>query len=126
MSGLVAATLATLVLFAVSGSYLSFRELYVMETDQAAERAAQAAASYASRANWIGRPEAEIRQAVDGEVRAVSRANLSRGRVETVTITFTTAGVGGAIRVDVRLVARFDGFGGPFTVASESRAGGME
>ena len=118
---LVAAILSALALFATGTLVVSLQDLAVLETQQAAQRSAEAAAGVAAELT-LGRATDDVIQArATSEASDVARANVGRGAVTNVSVARSSS-TADLANVTVTLVVSYGGLTGPLTITATGAA----
>lgn len=112
---------AAVAIFGISASRLAVQDLVALESQQAAQRCAEAAVGRAGELVIVGEADSVIDAAAQNEAAAVADANLTRGERQSVTVVRTSSSTDLAI-VTVTLVVRYGGFAGPLTLTATGSA----
>ena len=120
---LVALVLGIVALFGVGTARVALSDLAVLETQDASQRAAEAAAARC--ADLIitgGSTEAQIDAAAQDEATSVAGVNAAHGSVANVTVT-RTASATDLVDITVTIVVSYGGFAGPLQLSANGAAG---
>jgi hypothetical protein len=118
VAALVAAVVA---IFGAGVSRLALLDVEHLETEQAAEQSALAAAGVASFALERGAEPGEVDALARREADTIAHANVARGTVETVEVT-RTSDSRNAVVLNLTLTTRYGGFAGVTTYLSSATA----
>lgn len=127
MIALAALVLMVLAIFGIGVSQVAARDLFFLETQLAAQRGAEAAASRAANLLASGVPAARVRALARTEAYAVSSANITRGTPCPLgalcdfcrfALTIDTGQPDQLVVVTVTVCTRYGGFAGPATAAA--------
>lgn len=119
---LVAAILAVVALFGTGAARVALSDIAVLETQEAAQRAAEAAAGRAADLLIAGTStSSEIDAATQQEATDVATADLLRGSFSSVTITRTSS-TSEVVRVELVLVTSYGGIVGPLHLTASGAA----
>ena len=119
---IVAAILAAVALFGTGAARVALTDLAFLETQEAAQRAAEAAAGRAADLLVPGTyTPAEIDAQTQTEATDVSTADLLRGTFGNIVVQRTSSPTE-FVRVQVTLTATYGGFIGPLTVSASGTA----
>jgi len=108
-------------IFGVSAGSLAFRDLALLDAQQATEQAALGAAGRASFAAASGSTDAELDAIAQDEAATLATANVSRSTVRSVTAVRTSSPTE-LVRVEVALVADYSGLAGTGSLTARSTA----
>lgn len=122
MIALVAATLAVIALLGSGGLRVAVSDLALLESQQAAQRAAEAAVSLAAELVLAGEPPEAIAAALMDEATSVARANLSRVSLRDIVVERRDE-PGDLAGVEVTLRCDVGGIAGPAIVTAIAAAG---
>lgn len=114
-----AMAITVLALFGGLTVRVALQDLALLETQQAAQRAAEAAAGVA--AERVLAEATDAQAAASAEAEAVAAANVRRGQVVGVVTVVTTTETELAL-VEVALSTSYGGLAGPVTVAVKAAA----
>jgi hypothetical protein len=110
---LVAVIVGAVAVFGIGTARVALTDVAVLETQEAAQRGAEAAAGRAADMKVAGTStEVEIDAAARTEATNVIRANLSRGSIGSVSV-LRTSSASEFVRIDLTLVSSYGGFIGP-------------
>jgi hypothetical protein len=110
---LVAVIVGAVALFGIGTARVALTDVAVLETQEAAQRGAEAAAGRAADMKAAGlSTDDEIDAATRTEATNVIRANLSRGSIGSVSV-LRTSSVTEFVRIDITLVSSYGGLIGP-------------
>lgn len=118
---LVASILSALALFATGTLVVSLQDLAVLETQQAAQRSAEAAAGVAAELALARAADEVIQARATSEASDLARANVNRGAVTNVSVTRNPSAADLA-NVTVTLVVSYGGLTGPLTITATGAA----
>jgi hypothetical protein len=119
---LVAVILGAVALFGTGAARVALSDLAVLETQEAAQRAAEAAVGRAADLIIAGTSTpAEIDAGAQQEATAVATADMLRGSITSVAIT-RTASASELVRIQLTLVTTYGGFVGPLTLTASGAA----
>jgi hypothetical protein len=118
LAALIAAVVAV---FGAGVSRLALLDVERLESEQAAEQSALAAAGVASFALERGAEPGDVDTLARREADAIARANVARGTVETIEVT-RTSDSRSAVVLTVTLAARYGGFAGVTTYVTSATA----
>ena len=121
MIPLAAVVIAAVAAFGVGASRVALGDLDLLEAQEAAQRAAEAAAGHAAELVLAGTPRAEVDAAAQSEASAVAAANLARGSADSLVVTRSSSAQD-LVDVTVVLVASYGGFAGPLHVTVSGMA----
>ncbi|HEX9494763.1 MAG TPA: hypothetical protein VGA38_03285 [Candidatus Limnocylindria bacterium] len=109
-------------LFGTGAARVALSDLAALETQEAAQRAAEAATGKAADLVFVGAStSAEIDAAAQQEATAVATADLVRGSVASVAVTRTSSPTE-LVRVQVTLVTSYGGLVGPLRLTASGTA----
>jgi len=119
---LVAVILAAVALFGTGTARVALSDLAALETQEAAQRAAEAAAGRAADLLIAGTSTAgEIDAATQQEATDVAAADLPRGSLASVSITRTSSS-SELVHIQLTLVTSYGGFVGPLRLTASGAA----
>jgi uncharacterized membrane protein YidH (DUF202 family) len=118
---LVAVILAAIAAFGVGVARVSLQDVGLLETQETAQRAAEAAAGVAAELVAGGGVDPAVSAAANAEATRVSNANVTRGTVRAVTATWTSSATE-LVVVTISLTCDYGGFAGPFSADGSGRA----
>ncbi len=118
---LAAVILAAVAAFGVGVGKVGLEDVGLLETQEAAQRSAEAAAAVGAEHLAVGDGNAVVSAAVTNEATQVSNANIVRGTVRTVAATWTSSGTE-LIVVTVDLTTDHGGYAGPFSANATGKA----
>lgn len=116
MSALAAATLLVLALFGVGVTRTALQDLALLETQLAAQRAAEAAVSFV----WDNQEEPELEELAQAEASRVAAANLRRVTLSDVSVRLELSA---EALVEVIILTQYSGLGGPVAFIVGASAG---
>lgn len=119
---LATAILAVIALFGAGTMRVALQDLALLETQQAAQRAAEAAAGVTAELVLAQSSDDAIQSGATNEARAVARANVMRGDVTNVTVTrFPSAN--DLADLTVTVFTSYGGMTGPLSLRAVAAAG---
>ena len=119
---LVAAILAVVAIFGTGAARVALSDVALLETQEAAQRAAEAAAGRAADLLIAGTSTpGEIDAATQQEATDVATADLLRGSFSNVTVTRTSS-TSELVRVQLVLVTTYGGIVGPLQLTAPGAA----
>ena len=121
MIALAVVVLAAVALFGTGAARVALGDVAVLESQEAAQRAAEAAAGLAADFLVAGRGDVETDEAARAEAETVAGANIARGTVATVTTTRTSTGTD-LVSITVTLTVDYGGIAGPLRLTSTGAA----
>lgn len=121
MIALASSIALTVAIFGVSAATLAFREIAVLEVQQATEEAALAAAGRASFLVTDGASQTQVDAAVQDEASSMASANIARSSFQTSTAT-TSSDAQNLVMVDLTVTSEYAGLGARSLITAHSSA----
>ena len=118
---LVAVILGAVALFGTGTARVVLSDLAVLETQEAAQRAAEAAASRSADLLTAGGTAAEVDAAAQSEASGVSAANLQRGTLGSASVQRSSS-ASDLVDLQVVLVVNYGGLVGPLQLRATGAA----
>lgn len=119
---LVAVIVGAVSMFGIGTARVALSDVAVLETQESAQRAAEAAAGRAADMISAGTStDAEIDAAARSEATSVVRANLTRGSLGSLAV-LRTSSASDFVRIDLTLAATYGGFIGPLRLTANGSA----